>query len=87
MNLLHVIIGLEVGGTELMLKRLLESEQNSTHRHTVVSLTSLGRVGQKMKASGIDVRSLGMNSLLDIPSTLGKIVRLMRVCGPNIVQT
>jgi glycosyltransferase involved in cell wall biosynthesis len=86
-KLLHVIIGLEVGGAELMLKRLLESQRDSIHRHTVVSLTTLGIVGQQMKASGIDVRSLGMHSAFDIPRTLWKLVRLIRSARPDIVQT
>jgi glycosyltransferase involved in cell wall biosynthesis len=40
-----------------------------------------------MKASGIDVRNLGMDSALDIPRILWKLVRLIRTSRPDIVQT
>lgn len=62
-KIVHVIIGLNVGGAELMLKRLvLHSQQGGQFRHEVISLTELGLIGADLQAQGIPVHVLGMNS-------------------------
>ena len=46
MKITHVIIGLELGGAELMLKRLVESQLvYPEYKQSIVSLTSVGKVG------------------------------------------
>jgi glycosyltransferase involved in cell wall biosynthesis len=88
MNVLHIITGLHVGGAELMLKRLVESHHGSvSYRHTVISLTSIGKVGQQLQALGVEVQALGMRSTLDIPRMLWQLMWLIRVSRPDIVQT
>ena len=87
-NILHIIIGLNVGGAELMLKRLIESNKgNTNYRHAVISLTSLGKVGQQLQALGVEVQALNMRSLLDIPRVLWRLVWLIRASNADIVQT
>jgi glycosyltransferase involved in cell wall biosynthesis len=84
----HVIVGLNVGGAESMLKRLIESSEDSkSYLHSVVSLTTLGIIGQQLKEHGVDVKSLGMRSLIDIPRVLWCLVRLIRSDQADIVQT
>lgn len=88
MNLLHIITGLNVGGAELMLKRLVGSHQgNPNYRHSVISLTLVGKVGAQLQEMGIEVRALGMRSPLDIPRVLWQLVRMIRTERPDIVQT
>lgn len=88
MNLLHVIIGINVGGAELMLKRLIESHQgNACYRHSVISLTLVGKVGAKLQEMGVEVRALGMRSPLDIPRVLWQLVQVIHAARPDIVQT
>lgn len=88
MKILHIIIGLNVGGAELMLKRLIESHQfNTHHHHSVISLTGIGDVGIQLQALGVDVKKMGMRSALDIPLVLWQLVRLIRASAPDIVQT
>ena len=88
MNLLHFIIGLNVGGAELMLKRLIESHQgNSNYRHVVISLTLVSKVGAQLQEMGVEVRALGMRSPLDIPRVLWQLMRVIRAERPDIVQT
>lgn len=87
-HVLHVIVDLEVGGAELMLKRLIESHQSSSDfRHTVVSLTGVGKIGQQLQLRGVDVQSLGMRSAVGIPRVLWQLIRLVREVRPHIVQT
>lgn len=43
MKIIHIIIGLNVGGAELMLKRIvLNSQTNDEFKYEVVSLTDIG---------------------------------------------
>lgn len=89
MNITHVIIGLNVGGAELMLARLIETQQQTAPRlrHRVISLTSLGEIGVQLQAQGVEVTALGMGSALQGPATLWRLVRILRRERPDIVQT
>jgi glycosyltransferase involved in cell wall biosynthesis len=88
MNILHVIIGLNVGGAELMLRRLIESHRGSMEfRHTVISLTLLGKVGQDLTAKGVPVVALRMKSILDTPRVFWKLFQVIRRTKPDVVQT
>lgn len=88
MKITHVIIGLGVGGAELMLKRLVEGLNGKDGmQHSVISLTELGPVGQQLQDSGISVTALGMKNALSIPSTFIKLRRELKKQKPNIVQT
>jgi glycosyltransferase involved in cell wall biosynthesis len=87
LSVLHIIVGLNVGGAEAMLKRLIESNPASTRNAVVVSLTALGVIGESLRAQGVRVHALGMSSSLDAPITLWRLVRLIRRYQPRIVQT
>lgn len=88
MNILHVIVGLHVGGAEMMLKRLIESRPHGApQRHAVVSLTDLGPVGQMLRDAGVEVQTLGMRSLADSPRVLWRLTKMIRQRRPDIVQT
>lgn len=88
MKILHVIIDLDVGGAELMLKRLThDHSQRFSSEHIIVSLTDVGRVGQQMAEAGFQVISLGMTGVLSALFALVRLIRLIRLLRPNIVQT
>lgn len=88
MKILHIIVGLGVGGAELMLKRLAESHLHSTiYEHKIISLTTVGKVGLELRKLGVDVRSLEMGSVLDVPRVLWKLSRIIKLETPGIVQT
>lgn len=88
MKVIHIIIGLNVGGAEMMLKCLVESNRgNPVYQHVVVSLTDKGTLGAQLQAKGVEVYSLGMRSSLGIPLILWRLVHLIRALRPNIVQT
>src|SRR6267378_4478811 len=70
-----------------MLRRLIESAPASIPETVVVSLTSLGVIGESLRAQGVKVHALGMSSVLDFPITLWRLSRLIRQCQPRIVQT
>ena len=88
MKIVHVIIGLNVGGAELMLQRLvLNSSKKEQFEHSVISITDLGIIGPKLQEQGIKVYSLGMDSLSSLPSTVLKLRRLIKKINPDVVQT
>ena len=86
-KILHVIADLDVGGAEAMLKRLIESNPASIHETVVVSLTSLGVIGESLRARGVCVHSLGMSSFWHSAIALWRLIRLIRQYRPPIVQT
>lgn len=87
MKVLHIIVGLNVGGAEMMLKRLVEHDPASAKKNVVISLTTLGDIGNALQARGIQVHSLKMSSFWHIPLGLRRLVRLIRQFNPAIVQT
>lgn len=88
MNILHVIIGLEAGGAEHVLRRLVESHRDHRDiRHSIVSLTEYGELGEQLRADGLEVRALGMRSLIGAPWAALRLSRIMRERRPDIVQT
>lgn len=88
MKIVHIIIGLNVGGAELMLKRLvLNSSQKGQFEHVVISLTDRGVIGADLQSQGIKVYSLRMRSALSIPHTSVKLRKLLKFIKPDVVQT
>src|SRR5690606_29890285 len=87
-KIVHIIIGLNVGGAELMLKRLvLHSQQKGNFHHEVISLTDLGLIGKDLKEAGIRVYTLNMRSALSIFSIYFSLRKLLKEIKPEVVQT
>lgn len=84
----HIIIGLNVGGAELMLKRLvLHSSAKGKFEHCVISLTDLGIIGQQLRDAGIEVYSIGMNSFASTSVAFIRLRKLLKKINPDVVQT
>ena len=84
----HVIIGLNVGGAELMLKRLvLHSQKTGQFQHSVISLTDVGIIGSDLQSQGIKVYSLGMKSIASVPKVFLRLKKLLKELRPDVVQT
>jgi glycosyltransferase involved in cell wall biosynthesis len=88
MKIVHIIVDLDVGGAELMLTRLIKSQrEKGENLHLVISLTTFGKVGKQLQNLGVEVQALGMRSALGAPSTLIRLMRLLREYQPHVVQT
>jgi len=88
LKIVHVIIGLNIGGAELALMRLVKSHYgNANYQHAVISLTEPGAVGAQMRALGIEVYAMGMRSAVEVPYIMWRLVRLIRALRPGVVQT
>ncbi|MDB9872654.1 glycosyltransferase [Alphaproteobacteria bacterium] len=88
MIVMHIIIGLDIGGAELMLKRLVEYQtEKSLCQHHVVSLTGIGKLGLLLQKKGVKVDALNMKGFFDIPRVFINLQRIIRNHQPDIVQT
>jgi glycosyltransferase involved in cell wall biosynthesis len=84
-HVLHIISGLEVGGAEMALYRLVLEFRGSEYSHTVIALTPEGGMFGRFTEAGIrlivlDVRRAPVRHLL-------RLQRLIRSLRPDIVQT
>lgn len=82
----HIITGLEVGGAESMLQKLLAATDRSAFEPLVISLTTDGPVGDRIKGLGIPVRALGMSRRAPSPGIVLQLAWLLRRQA-EIVQT
>lgn len=87
MRVVHVITGLDTGGAELMLLRLLQQIDRARVEPSVVSLSTIGPTGRLIEDMGIPVQALRMRPNRPDPRALFALVRLLRHQAPDIVQT
>lgn len=88
MKILHIISGLNVGGAELMLKRLIQHQaEMSGYHHSVISLTDMGVLGPQLEAMGVEVKIVGMKGIRSLPIALWKLIKFIRHKSPDITQT
>lgn len=86
MKILHVITGLNVGGAETMLARLLGQSRRTDVVAEVVTLMPPGFVGRKMAASGISVHSLGMTNVWTACAAALRLARHIRATKPDLIM-
>jgi glycosyltransferase involved in cell wall biosynthesis len=86
MRVLHVITGLNQGGAETVLFRLIMSNPDTEHR--IISLTSIGFFGNKLLRNNFQVRALNMHE--GFFATLGGLFELyssIKNNKPDVIQT
>lgn len=81
-----IITGLNTGGAEMMLLKLLE-RLSPEFVPKVISLTDIGVIGQSIQSLGIPVFSLGTNRKVPNPLALVQAVRLLKRIQPDIIHT
>ena len=84
---MHVITGLEQGGAEAMLVRLLRGLDRESFSQSVVSLTTRGIYGDLVESYGIPLTTLGMAGFASMPGCLVGLGRDVNAFRPDIVQT
>jgi glycosyltransferase involved in cell wall biosynthesis len=86
-KILHLITGLNTGGAEVSLYRLLGHMDNSRFENRVVSLIPAGEIGEKIQALGIPVTSLGLRPGQFSLAALRLLTGELRRERPDILQT
>lgn len=83
----HVITGLETGGAEILLERLIPQLTLQGVRSSVVSLAGIGPVGSRLLGAGVDVRALAPAGLLGRMRLLRSATDVMMDASPDLVHT
>jgi glycosyltransferase involved in cell wall biosynthesis len=87
LTIVHLITGLETGGAEGMLARLVAGSDRARFRSVVVSMTRPGLVGQAIVEAGIPLRSLGMRRGVPDPRGLLRLRWILREFRADVLQT
>lgn len=85
MKVLHIITGLNDGGAEAVLFRLLTHD--TSNEHIVVSMMDSGKYGNKFRDINIRVYCLNLHRLRSIAQGVFLLLRLLSKEKPNVVQT
>lgn len=83
----HLITDLDIGGAEMMMARLIESDTSGHFRHSVISLSHMGPIGERLLKRGVTVIPLDLVSAWDAPAVLWQLTRVLRVLRPSLLQT
>ena len=87
-KILHIITGLELGGTETTLKKLaIKQNQCEENDLLIISLRSIGKIGLILKQNGIQVKALNINSIFSLASGIIRLRTEIKNFSPSIVQT
>jgi glycosyltransferase involved in cell wall biosynthesis len=86
-KIIHLITGLNTGGAEMSLYRLLGRMNKSRFENRVISLIPVGEIGEKIHALGIPVTSLGLRPGQVSLAALWALARELRSEKPDILQT
>jgi|CXWL01.1.fsa_nt_gi glycosyltransferase involved in cell wall biosynthesis len=86
-RIVHVISDLDTGGAEVMLAKLVGAMDRKRFFNTVISLTDSGQLGDQIESSGVAVHTLGMKRGRPDIFALPRLIRLLRMLNPTIVQS
>jgi glycosyltransferase involved in cell wall biosynthesis len=86
-RVLHIITGLNVGGAEAMLGRLIESARMMPDiQSEIVSLMAPGVIGKRISASGTTIHSLGMRGGIPSVKAAIRLALLSRRMQPDLIM-
>ena len=86
-GILHLITGLETGGAERMLARLVARIDRDRFPSFVVSMTGVGVIGAAISDAGVRLHTLDMRRGWPDPRAILRLRRIMRELRPAILQT
>jgi glycosyltransferase involved in cell wall biosynthesis len=88
MGVLHVITGLNVGGAENMLAKLIESGNGDSARlrPQVLSLLTPGKLAERIRARGAPIHSLEMRSSIPTAFAAWRLARIARSVRPDLLH-
>ena len=86
-NKMYVITGLDIGGAEAMLFKLIKHNSRSYQSTIVVSLTTKGIIGKSLEKIGVTVIELRMRNSMSFFSALLKLIKIIRTKKPKIIHT
>ena len=86
-SITHIITGLNTGGAETMLYKLLSNIDRTKFESKVLSLTDIGSIGKKIEKLGISVKALDMKRGVPDPRYVFRLAAILKKEKPDLVQT
>lgn len=83
----HIIGGLDVGGAERFLFRLIRYMDHQQFETSVISLGELGSIGKELVELGVEVKTIGMTKTPMDVFRFFKLLKILHTTKPDIVQT
>jgi glycosyltransferase involved in cell wall biosynthesis len=83
----HLITGLETGGAERMLVRLVAASDLDRFPSIVISMTGPHKDIPELSRRGVSIYSLGIRRGVPDPRMLPRLARLLRRFQPDVLQT
>lgn len=86
-KVMHVITTLGPAGAETMLSRVVFGMDGTRFENEVVSLTDALDLAEKMRATGVRVRTLGMKRSVPNPLLVFRFAQWIRESKPHVIHT
>ena len=86
-KVVHLITGLNSGGAEMMLYKLMSSFDRTRFEMQVISMTDGGLFAPRIVELGVPLTSLGMQRGSASALAMFRLVRLLRRARPDVLQT
>lgn len=87
LRILHVITGLNTGGAERMLYRLVKQQVRSSIQPSVISLLDGGQIGPLIEELGVTVHTLNMTRGHFSWNDWRRLRQLITDCAPDVVHS
>ena len=87
LQIVHLITGLEAGGAERMLARVVAGSDRDRFASLVISMTTGGAMEGLLKRAGIRTETLGMPRGRADPRGFIRLLRILRAWNPHLLQT
>ena len=86
MKIVHVITGLNIGGAEVTMFKLIK-QLHSDNTHFVINLNRPGVLNRDLKALNVDVLNLCINPIFPNPIKFLSLISHLKKIQPDIIQT
>ena len=86
-RVLHLITGLDTGGAEMMLCKLVGAMDRDRFTNMVYSMTPPGLVANKIRELGVEVNSLEIRQGSPDPRAISRFAAAVRAWKPDLIQT
>jgi glycosyltransferase involved in cell wall biosynthesis len=83
----HLITGLDVGGAETMLARLVTASNRNRIRHNVISMHKPGAMATQIQAAGVPATSLNMTPGIPDPRAIFRLRHRLLAEKPDVLQS
>ena len=86
-NSMHIITGLDIGGAETMLFKLIKDRPESYRSTIVISLTTKGVIGHRLEKIGITVIELEIRKRISFFCKFFKLKKIIQSKRPKVIHT